>query len=91
METVDRARAEQEASTAQLLGELRQHLNRRRLPEAHTVVATLTGRADLNPDEVEFLGAAQAYLADLAECAHERRCCTEHDTHSTPHIGCFLR
>lgn len=26
-----------------------------------------------------------------APCAHDGRCCTEHDTHSMPHVGCILR
>lgn len=42
------------------------------------------------PTPKRVLVLAQTFLGEQ-DCDHERTCCREHGTHSSPHVGCILR
>lgn len=49
-------------------------------------------RSTLRP--VRFFEVTKSEIASdytLVECDHDNRCCTMHETHATPHVGCLLR
>lgn len=68
----------------------------RRSASAGTDVAAMAAEfakvhLDATPEQVTLLDRLVELATEAATCDHSRRCCREHETHSSPHTGCILR
>jgi len=73
-----------------VLGSARRYASQRRFEQSGAAIA-FARTHDLSPAQVELADALEAFAAKEAGCDHGARCCREHDTHSSPHVGCVLR